>query len=130
MAEGERGHNQVEAAVAERQRGRVGGHRVQRRAAAAQHADGEVRRHHQPRPGRQRGPAGRAGAGAQVEHPAASGRYRRGGDQRPCQRRVHLLRAAGPAAGGGVVGGLQVGGQPSSGAALTACASHHASSSS
>ena len=38
MAEGERGHDQVEAAVTERQRGRVGGHRVQRRAAAAQHA--------------------------------------------------------------------------------------------
>jgi hypothetical protein len=130
MAEGERGHDQVEAAVTERERGRVGGHGVQRRAAAAQHADGEVGRHHQPRPGRQRGPARRAGAGAQVEHPAASQRHRCGCDQRPRQLRVHLLRAAGPVAGGGVVGGPQVGGQPSSAAALTACASHQASSSS
>jgi len=130
MAEGERGQDQVETAVAERERGRVGGHRVQRRAAAAQHAGGEVRRHHQPRPGRQRGPARHAGPRAQVEHPAAGGRHRRGGDQRPRQWRVHPLRAAGPVAGGGVVGGPQVGGQPSSGAALTACASHHASSSS
>jgi hypothetical protein len=46
VAEAERGHDKVEAAVTERQRGRVGGHWVQRRAATAQHADGRVRRHH------------------------------------------------------------------------------------
>jgi DNA-binding SARP family transcriptional activator len=130
VAEGERGQDNVEAAVAERQRGRVGGHRMQRRATATQHAGGQVRRHHQPRPGRQRGPAGRAGACAQVEHPAAGQRHRGRRDQRPGQWRVQLLRAVGPVTGGGVVGGPQVAGQPSSAAALTACVSHHASSSS
>jgi hypothetical protein len=68
VAEGERGQDEVEAAVAERQRGSVGGHRVQRRARAPEHADGQVRRHHRPRPGRERGPAGHPGARAQVEH--------------------------------------------------------------
>ena len=130
MAEGERGQHQVEAAVPERQRGRVGGHRVQLRARAAEHADGEISRHHQPRPGRQRGPAGHPGARAQVEHAPAGGRHRRLLDQRPGQPPVHLPRAVGPLTGGGVVGGPQVGGQPSSAAALTACLSHHASSSS
>jgi hypothetical protein len=68
VAEGERGQDEIEAGVAERQRCRVGGHRVQRRARAAEHADGQVRRHHRPRPGRERGPAGHPGARAQVEH--------------------------------------------------------------
>ena len=130
VAERERGQDQVEAAVAERQRCRVGAHRVQLRARAAEHAGGQVRRHHQPRPGRERGPAGHARARAQVEHRPAGQRYRRRRDQRPGQPRVHLLRAAGPVTGGGVVGGPQLGGQPSSGAALTACVSHQASSSS
>jgi DNA-binding SARP family transcriptional activator len=130
VAEGERGHDQVEAAVAERQRGRVGGHRVQRGAAAAQHRDGNIRRHHLPRAGRQRGPAGHPGTRTQVEHPAAGHRHRRGRDQGPRQLRVHPFRAVGPIAGGDVVGGPQVGGQPSRAAALTACDSHHASSSS
>ena len=130
VAEGERGQDEVEAAVAERQRCSVGGHRVQRRARAPEHADGQVRRHHRPRPGRERGPAGHPGARAQVEHRPAGQRHRRRRDQRPGQPRVHLLRAAGPLGGGGVVGGPQLGGQPSSGAALTACVSHQASSSS
>jgi hypothetical protein len=103
---------------------------VQRRAATAQHADGRVRRHHQLRPGRQRGPAGDPGARAQVEHPAADERHGCVRDQFPGQPRIDVLRAAGPLVGGGVVGGPQVGGQPSSVAALTACVSHHASSSS
>jgi tetratricopeptide (TPR) repeat protein len=130
VAERERGQDKVEAAVAERQRGRVGGHRVQRRARAAEHADGQVRRHHLPRPGRERGPGGHPGARAQVEHRPAGRRHRRRRDQRPGQPRVHPLRAAGPVASGGVVGGPQLGGQPSSGAARTACVSHQASSSS
>jgi hypothetical protein len=130
VAERERGQDEVEAAVAERQSGRVGGHRVQRRARAAEHAGGQVRRHHPPRPGRERGPAGHPRARAQIEHRPAGRRHRRRRDQRPGQPRVHPLRAVGPVTGGGVVGGAQLGGQPSSGAALTACVSHQASSSS
>jgi hypothetical protein len=130
VAEGERGQNEVEAAVAERQRGRVGGHRVQCGAAAAEHRDGKIRRHHLPRAGGQRGPAGHPRACTEVEHPAAGDTRRGGRDQRLRQPRVHPFRAAGPGAGGGVIGGPQVGAQPSRAAALTACDSHHASSSS
>jgi len=54
VAERERGQDKVEAAVAERQRCRIGGHRVQRRARAPEHANGQVRRHHPPRPGQPR----------------------------------------------------------------------------
>ena len=105
VVEAERGGHQVEAARAERQRDRVRRDRVQRRARGPQHAHGQVGRHHLGRPGGQRGPARRAGARAQVQHPAAGQRHRRGRDQRRGQPLVHRPRPAGPAAGRRVVAG-------------------------
>jgi hypothetical protein len=92
-----------------------------------------------------RGLAGHAGARAQVEDPAAGQRERRRRDQGPGQRGIHLLWAAGPVRGRGVIGRPHLrdqvsrtrlcrtrlsGVQLSRGAACTALASHQASSSS
>ena len=80
VVEAERGQHQVEAAVTERQRDRVGHHRGPA-ADAPQHALGQVDRHHPARPRGQRGLAGQAGARAQVEHEAPGQRHRRGRHQ-------------------------------------------------
>ncbi len=98
VVQAERGGHQVEAARAERQRDGVGRDRVQRRARGPQHAHGQVGRHYLARPGGQRGPARRASARAQIQHPAAGQRHRRGRDQRRGQPVVHRPRPAGPAA--------------------------------
>ena len=135
MVEAERGHNQIEGLIAEREGRGVGRHRVLRRASLAEHGHGQVGGSRPVRARGQRGPPGQAGAGAQVEDPAAAHRERRRLDQGPGQRGVHLLRAAGPVCGRGVIGGPHLRGQLrrvqlSRGAACTAFASHHASSSS
>jgi len=130
VAQAERGQGQVEAVVAERQRGHVGRHRVHPGLAPAQHARGRVGADHRPRPGGQRGPAGHPGPCPQVQYPPAHqpGVFR--DHQRPGQRAgqagVDRLGTLGPQPGPRVVGGPQ----PSSGAARSACVSHHASSSS
>ena len=80
VVEAERGQHQVEAAVAERQRDRVGQHRGLA-AAAPQHAFGQIGADHPARARGQRGPAGHAGARAQVEHQAPGQRHRRGRHQ-------------------------------------------------
>ena len=150
MVEAERGHHQVEGLVAERQGRGIGRHRVLRRADLAQHGHGQVGGHHLGGARSERGPAGHAGARAQVEDPAAGHRERRRRDQGPGQRGIHLLRAPGPVCGRGVIGRphlrrqisrtqlsrIQLSPaqlsrvQLSRGAACTAFASHHASSSS
>ena len=130
VVQAERGHDEIERPVAERQRRGVGRHRMLRRAGEAEHGHGQVGGHDPVRARGQRGPPGHAGSRAQVEHPAAGHRDRRGQDQGPGQRRVHPLRAGRPRPGGRFVGGAQVRGHPSRGAACTAFASHQASSSS
>ena len=130
VVQAERGHDEIEGPVAERQRRGVGRHRMLRRAGQAEHAHGQVGGHHPARAGGQRGPPGHAGSRAQVEYPAAGHRDGRGQDQGPGQRRVHPLRAGRPCPGGRIVGGPQVRGHLSRGAACTAFASHQASSSS
>ncbi|HEY2127493.1 MAG TPA: BTAD domain-containing putative transcriptional regulator [Streptosporangiaceae bacterium] len=130
VVQAERGDHQIEAARAERQRHRVGRDRVQRRARGPQHANGQVGRHHLAGPGGQRGPARRPGARAQVEHPAAGQRHRRGRDQHLGQPGVHPPRPGGPVTRRRLVAGPQARTQLSRGAALTALSSHHASSSS
>ena len=98
VVEAERGHDQVEGLIAERQGRGVGRHRVLRRAGPAQHGRGQVSGHHPARARGQRGPPGHPGAGAQVEDLAAGQRDRRRPDQGPGQRGVHLLRAPAQAA--------------------------------
>ena len=74
VVEAERGHHQVEAAVPERQRDRVGRDPGPGRAGHSQHAHRKVGPHDLTGPRGQRGPGGRPGAGTHVEHPAAGQR--------------------------------------------------------
>ena len=139
VTEAERRQHQVEAAVPERQRGRVGRHRVQPSGAPAQHGRRGVGADHVAGPGLQRGPPGHPRPRADIKHPPARQPAPRGparqifgraGQQRAGQARIDGLRALGPHLGGRLVGGPYPRAQPSSGAARTACVSHHASSSS
>jgi hypothetical protein len=77
MVEAERGQHQVETAVAERQRDRVGHHR-EPAVAAPQHALRQIGPHHLACARGQRGPSSHARPRPQVEHQAAGQRHRGG----------------------------------------------------
>jgi hypothetical protein len=143
VAQAERGHHQVEAAVAERQRARVRDHRTPpprapaRTAAPApapapeqQHLQGHVGRHHRPGPGGQRRLPGDPGPGAQVKHPSACRRAARASQQGPGQLGVDRLGALGPQPRRRLIGGPHLRRHIRYGTARAACPSHQASSSS
>ena len=130
VTQAERGQHQVEAAVRERQGGRVGRHRMQRRPAPRSMPSGQVGRRPPPaprrpaRPGRpprcpRPGPApGRRPAGPARPRPAPGPGWRRPARARwPSRRPPRRRRPSRPWSA-------------QQRAASTACVSHHASSSS
>ena len=134
MVEAERRHHQVEAAVTEGQRDRVGGDRAPA-VAAPQHALGKVDRHDPARPRGQGSPPGHAGA-----RPRSSTRRPASGTGAAATSTRASCAYIGPGAVGpvlrrGVVTCAHPGGQLSivqlsRAAARTEFVSHHASSSS
>ena len=94
MGQAEGGQDDREAPVTERQCGRVGSDRPQRRRAPTQRRDGKVSRSHLGRACCERGPAGHPGASTEIQHAGARQQRSYVRSQRPCQRRIHRLGTA------------------------------------